>query len=65
MSYDSARGPDNTIGRVAIVTKDVKGHPVGSRIIPSPSGKDDYWVLADGTSGREYGHMVGMGCEWE
>ena len=47
--------------RVAIVTKDVRGHPVGSRIIP----KKDQWVLADKPEGRSYRHAIGANCEWE
>lgn len=47
--------------RVAVVTKDVRGHPVGSRIIP----KNDEWVLADKPEGSSYRHAIGANCEWE
>lgn len=47
--------------RVAVVTKDVGGHPVGSRIIPT-NGK---WVLLDKPNGASYNHIIGNSCEWE
>lgn len=47
--------------RVAVVTKDVRGHPVGSRIIP----KNYEGVLADKPEGRSYAPTIGSSCEWE
>lgn len=47
--------------RVAVVTKDVGGHPVGSRIIT----KNEEWVLLDKPNGASYSHTIGGSCEWE
>lgn len=54
--------PNMHYKRVAIVTKDVNGHPVGARIVP---GRNRRWALEDGTSDREYYHLIGESCEWE
>lgn len=49
--------------RVAVVTKDVHGHPVGSRIIPCY--KEHFWVLFNNPNGLSYRHEIGESCEWE
>ena len=50
--------------RVAIVTKHVSGHPVGSRIVLTDASNDT-WELADGPNSFIYCHSIGSNCEWE
>ena len=50
--------------RVAIVTKHVNGHPVGSRIVPTDASNCN-WKLADGSKSSPYSHNIGSNCEWE
>ena len=57
--------PNMYYKRVAIVTKDVNGHPVGARIVLGRSSSKKDWVLEDGTSDREWHHVIGESCEWE
>ena len=57
--------PNMYYKRVAIVTKDVNGHPVGARIVLGRSSSKKDWVLEDGTSDREWHHVIGDSCEWE
>ena len=49
--------------RVAIVTKHVGGHPIGSRIIETVS--NSYWTLESNPNGKTYNHTLGYSCEWE
>ena len=50
--------------RVAIVTRDVSGHPVGSRIVSTNTHKD-LWKLLDKPLSSVYTHNIGCNCEWE
>lgn len=52
------------IPRVAIVTVDVSGHPVGSRIVPIDTS-NRHWKLADDSKSLTYSHSIGNSCEWE
>ena len=51
--------------RVAVVTVNVGGHPVGSRIIPAYKNTTNYWILANNSSSKHYHHSLGGSCEWE
>jgi len=50
--------------RVAVVTRHVSGHPVGSRIVPTDAS-NRHWKLADGSKSLAYAHNIGFNCEWE
>ena len=59
--------------RVAVVTVNAGGHPVGSRIIPVYKNTTNYgifknttyWILANNSSSKHYHHSLGGSCEWE
>ena len=50
--------------RVAIVTRDVCGHPVGSRIVPVDA-ENTLWKLINDPSSKGKAHTLGHNCEWE
>lgn len=63
--FETPHAEENTaIPRVAIVTTDVSGHPVGSRIVPTDASNYN-WKLADGSKSSTYCHSIGSSCEWE
>jgi len=56
--------PNKFYKRVAIVTKDVFGHPAGSRIIQTDT--DNNWILADySDTSRVRSHTLDANCKWE
>lgn len=49
--------------RVAVVTTNANGHPIGSRIVPTNTSNKT-WKLADNFKSSAYYHTIGENCEW-
>lgn len=51
--------------RVAIVTVNVGGFPIGTKIIQHGPKENHMWVKETNISGDQYRHDLGLNCEWE
>lgn len=64
VAYEDIFEIPTTEPRVAIVTADVNGHPIGSRIVPIYNDNME-WRLVDNPLSSKYAHTIGNSCEWE